>query len=418
VVLNPLNGDLYVADWVVNSIRRLSGGVVTTLATGFSSPCGACLSANGTVLHVADYGSHRLLAVAIDTGDVGAAAGTGAAGFEDGPAVAVARLNGPVDCAFWAGGGGVAYISDSLNHAIRSLAGGFVATLAGTDAAGWRDGAAAYAALNRPWGLALSLDNATLFFAEFAGHRVRAVALGAPGPVVRTLAGNGTAASSNGVGSAAAFNAPVSLLVGPRSGLVYLAEWFGNRVRRVDPLTGNVSTLAGSGVAGFTQGPAAAAKFNRPIGLAATADESAWYLMQQTQPALRSVVCSPPTFSPAVSASASGSSSSATASGTATGSVSESISPTVTSSGTLTQLGTLSSSSSPTGSPTTSTTPSPSSAAGQCSVTTLAGSDAAPPGCSAGVGASATFTRPCPCWPPPRAPTSSWRTAAAGTCST
>jgi sugar lactone lactonase YvrE len=278
VVINPGNGDMYISDWTVNVVRKLSSGVVSTLATGFNNPCGACMDPSNAVLYVADSGSNKLLAVAVATGVVNSVAGVGTPGAVNGPATSVALLNEPVDCAL--GVGGVVYIADKSNHMIRTLAGGVVTTLLGAGIAGYKDGAGAYALLNQPWGVALSRDNTTLFVAESAGNRVRAVALGVPGPVVSTLAGSGAAALSNGLGSAAAFSGPVSLLVGPRSGALYLADYINNLVRRIDPFTGNVSTLAGTATGGLVNGPAASAQFNRPIGLQASVDESVLFLAQ------------------------------------------------------------------------------------------------------------------------------------------
>ncbi len=300
VVVNPGNGDMYISDWTV--VRKLSGGAVSTLATGFNSPCGACMASSNDILYVADSGSNKLLAVTVATGVVSPAAGAGAPGAVNGPATSVALLNGPVDCAL--GVNGVVYIADKINHMIRTLAGGVVATLLGAGVAGYRDGAGVYALLNQPWGLALSRDNATLYVVESAGNRVRSVALGAPGPVVSTLAGSGAAAFSNGIGPQAAFSGPVSLLVGPRSGVLYVTDSANNRVRRIDPFSGNVSTLTGTATGGLVNGPAASAQFNFPIGMQASADESVLFLAQSFLPALRSVVCLPLTATPAASASA------------------------------------------------------------------------------------------------------------------
>jgi IPT/TIG domain. len=85
--------------------------------------------------------------------------------------------------------------------------------------------------------------------------------------VVSTLAGSGSAGYQDGKGEAASFN-----FDGVRSQLsvddnlnVYVPDGGNQRIRKIAP-DGTVTTLAGSGVKGFADGPAAAAQFNNPCG--------------------------------------------------------------------------------------------------------------------------------------------------------
>ena len=83
---------------------------------------------------------------------------------------------------------------------------------------------------------------------------------------VSTLAGSGTFGWGEGEGTQARFNAPRGVVV-DGNGNTIVADTFNHRIRKVDLATQTVSTVAGTGVNGFQDGPAAQAKMNRPRGL-------------------------------------------------------------------------------------------------------------------------------------------------------
>lgn len=100
-----------------------------------------------------------------------------------------------------------------------------------------------------------------LYVADLYNRTVRKVS---PTGVVTTLAGvPGQDGTSDGQGAAARFNSPGSLAVDP-SGVVYVADWGANTIRRIDT-SGTVSTIAGTPFLGGTQdGTGAAARFQNP----------------------------------------------------------------------------------------------------------------------------------------------------------
>ena len=82
---------------------------------------------------------------------------------------------------------------------------------------------------------------------------------------VSSLAGSGSAGWVDGQGAAAKLNVPHGVSIDPSTLTLCVAEFNGHRVRRIT-LAGLVTTLAGSGVSGFADGLGAAAKFSSPHG--------------------------------------------------------------------------------------------------------------------------------------------------------
>ncbi|KAL4115755.1 hypothetical protein PRIC2_012761 [Phytophthora ramorum] len=85
---------------------------------------------------------------------------------------------------------------------------------------------------------------------------------------VTTVAGDGTAGFLDGPTVAARFNHPRGVAV-DSNGVVYVADTANHRIRKIDPTTNTVSTLAGDGIEGFTDGAAlSAARFSYPSDVA------------------------------------------------------------------------------------------------------------------------------------------------------
>lgn len=85
----------------------------------------------------------------------------------------------------------------------------------------------------------------------------------------RTVAGDGLSGHVDGPAAHARFELPTDVAVGPE-GEVYIADTFNHRIRVIRG--GHVTTFAGSGLPGFTDAPARRARFKRPYGVAVAAD--------------------------------------------------------------------------------------------------------------------------------------------------
>jgi len=274
-------GALYIADSQNCMIRKVTAaGVVTTFSGGFingtgqpcgnsngainvaqfSGPSGTAVDSTGAI-YVADTFNHTIRK--ISGGVVSTLAGlAGSAGSADGTG-STARFNAPrgiaVDSA------GTVYVADSNNHTIRTITpGGLVTTIAGLPGSpGSVDGTGTAARFNQPRGVAV--DSAgTVYVADNNNHTIRKITAGA---VVTTWAGlAGTSGNTDGTGTAARFSGPRGVAV-DGAGNVYVADANNNKIRKVDAAA-VVTTFAGATVQGGFDGTGQGARFNGPEAVA------------------------------------------------------------------------------------------------------------------------------------------------------
>nr|WP_121270345.1 hypothetical protein [Pedobacter schmidteae] len=179
------------------------------------------------------------------------------------------------------------FISEgSGNRIIRIDRAGNTTVLAGTGVAGSVNGDETVAQFYGPWGLTIdkegnlyTVDNT----AATGSHKVRKITIDAAyKATVTTIAGSGSAGGANGVGTAATFSRPSGLCYDEGRNCLYVAEWGGHRVRKVDLATNTVSLIAGSGTAGISAGVGATATFNFPWGVKLSADGNSLYVSSWT----------------------------------------------------------------------------------------------------------------------------------------
>jgi len=265
-------GNIYVGDRLNNLIRKISStGVVTTLAgsgaygssngTGtaasFASPYGVAIDASGNV-YVGD-GGNNLIRKITPGGVVTTFAGSGGFGSANGMGTSATFYNpqGVV-----ADASGNIYVADMGNRMIRKItAAGIVTTLAGSGAYGSVNGSGATASFGELSGITVDTSG-NVYIADGGQNRIRKITSTG---VVTTLAGSGAAGSTNGTGAAASFNAPYGITV-DASGNVYVSDNGNRKIRKITS-AGEVTTLAGTGAAGSTNGIPTVATFTNPDGL-------------------------------------------------------------------------------------------------------------------------------------------------------
>jgi sugar lactone lactonase YvrE len=304
VVVDPERGDVYIADTFNSRVRRVDrAGRITTIAgsgdIGDGGPAPAAdlsllgsISVAGDSLYIADTGHHRVRAVDLRRGLIRTVAGTGEPGASgDGGPAMVARLYRPEFVAATAAGD--LYIADTFNNRVRKVdhASGAIATIAGTGEAAFNgDGIPAVsAALFSPEGLAVDGEG-RLYIADMGNDRIRRV--DPESGTITTVAGTGdTGFNGDGrPGTETALNFPLSLAYSARRKALLIADLFNQRIRSLDLASGVVSTVAGTGEPGTAGdgGLAVAAQVHNPEGILVDGDDNL-YIADHTNHRVRRV---------------------------------------------------------------------------------------------------------------------------------
>jgi len=286
-------GNIYIADTGNNVVRMISAGtgIISTVAgtgpAGYTGDAGAATNATlhgpkavaldaADNLYIADTDNNVIREVLAQTGIISTIVGTGT-GLVTPSGVAV-DLYGNV------------YISDTGNNAVRKLnaLNGIISTVASvTDPTGlsYTPSAAAITGLTGIY----STPSGVLLVASPSGSIVKQINLATN--AVTTVAGDGTSgyAGNGSLATSAELSSPNNA-VEDAAGNIYIADTGNSVLRRVDAYTGNISTIAGTGTAGYTGngGAATSAELNSPAGIALDASANV-YLVDSSADVLRKI---------------------------------------------------------------------------------------------------------------------------------
>lgn len=260
-------GNIYVAEFFNSTIRKItpSGAVTTFAGTGsagyadgpgataqFNYPQGVAVDASGNV-YVGDTGNNRIRKIT-PAGVVSTLAGDGTLGYAEGTGTG-AKFNNPMQLAV--DGAGNLYLNDTSNYRIRKITpAGVTSTYAGSGSRGYVDGSAGSAQF--AGGGALVFDGSgNLYMTD--NNMIRKISSSGN---VTTLAGSPTNGYVDGNGTNARFDGAFGIAI-DSSGVLFVTDSNNARIRRVT-MAGDVTTYAGSGSQGLVDGPALSAKFSPP----------------------------------------------------------------------------------------------------------------------------------------------------------
>jgi sugar lactone lactonase YvrE len=280
-------GNLYMDDYLSNQVRKINtSGTITTIAgvsiNGFTGDGGLATSAeldspyglaadNGGNLYIADSYNSRIRQVNT-AGIITTIAGDGYVDYSgDGGLATKAEIEEPTGVC--TDGAGNIYIGDDDNNRVRMVnPSGTITTFAGTGITGFSGdgGLATSAKLNSPGSLVKDVAG-NIYFADVFNNRIRMINSSG---IITTVAGSDTIVGFSGDGgpaTSAKLSQPRAIAF-DGAGNMYICDVGNNRVRKVD-LSGFITTIAGTGTAGYSgdAGAAAAAKLNSPSGVAVDA---------------------------------------------------------------------------------------------------------------------------------------------------
>ena len=159
------------------------------------------------------------------------------------------------------------YINTTTSEIFKYVGGGnVIGTTVGNQNSGFIDANGTAARFNGPNDIAVDSEN-NLFIADTNNHAIRKVDIYGN---VTTVAGTGLAGYRDGQAGQAQFNSPSGIILDDL-GNVYVSDTNNNTIRKID-IFGSVSTFSGCGLAGSVNGPPGLARFNSPKGITFDAD--------------------------------------------------------------------------------------------------------------------------------------------------
>jgi hypothetical protein len=267
-----------------------NGDNIQATTAELSFPYGVCLDAYNN-MYIAEWGNHRVRKVDAATGIITTIAGTGliTGSIGDGGPATSALIQGPYDIRVDAGGN-VFFVDANKNRVRKIDPSGTISTLAGDTAGFSGDGGPATSAiLNYPTGIILDASG-NIYIADQYNNRIRKITV-ATG-IITTVVGTGTAGytGDGAAASSARISAPDRIAL-DAAGDLYISDAGNNVIRKVTMSTGIITTVVGTGSVGYSGdgGAATSATLSDPSGIVFDASGN-MYIADASNNVIREVV--------------------------------------------------------------------------------------------------------------------------------
>lgn len=290
---DPAENCLYVAESSLNRIRKvdMTLNTVTVVAgssiSGYLEGTGTAIRFNvlgGLVmdsaakkLYVSDYGNNRVRVIDTETYTSSLVAGSGVLGYAEGEG-SLAAFRRPQSLRL-SPSKRIIYVCDSVNHMVRAVdldANSMTSRVAGSGTQGDLGGTSLAARFNTPYAAETDFGAGIMYVADTVNNKIKTVDFGSEN-YVSFFSGLGLYGGDGNTIPSATFNSPVDVCINTLTGMVYILDSINHVIRRVDE-SGVVSTIAGTGTAGYAEGPGLSAQFNAPRGICADPYEDKLYI--------------------------------------------------------------------------------------------------------------------------------------------
>jgi hypothetical protein len=270
LAVEPQVRKLNVATGELTTIAGSVGGYKDGIGTAamFYRVSGITTDSTGSNLYVAE--NNRIRKIVVATGEVTTLAGSKNFGYLDGIGTA-ARFGSPQGIAIDSTGTYLYVVG--LDSRIRKIAvaTGVVTTVAGSGVAGYMDGIGTATQFNRPTGISIDSTDTNLYVTDTVSNTIRKIVIETS--EVTTFAGSGVAGYMDGIGTAAQFNNPWGVGFDSTGTNLYVSDSMNHRIRKIVVATGEVTTIAGSTLQGYTDGTGTATQFNIPRSITVVSDD-------------------------------------------------------------------------------------------------------------------------------------------------
>ncbi len=267
IVVTTLDGEILYA--IGSGAAGRANGDFTSAT--FNRPQGMALSPDGNLLYIADLENHLIRAANLSLETVSTIAGTGYQGraLPTGRPGRETALSSPWDLLL---DGDRLYIAIAGLHQIwvHDLKNDRITLFAGSGQEGMDDGPPLQASLAQPSGFAT--DGTTLFFADSESSAIRQMALDGLGRLT-TIIGQGLFDFGDVDGAAPDARLQHALGIAWVDGVLYVADTYNHKIKRVDPISGYSETWIGTGAVGWQDGAGTQARLAEPSGLAVAFDK-------------------------------------------------------------------------------------------------------------------------------------------------
>jgi len=250
-----------------NGSLGFSGDGGPATSANLNSPSALCMDLHGN-MYISDVGNNRIRKVSAANQIITTVVGSGTSGYTgDGGPASLATLNNPTGVAI--DGLGNLYIADKDNNVIRKVdPSGIISTVAGTGSGSFSgDGGPAIAAsISRPYAVAVDAEG-NMYIADQGNSRIREVNTSG---IISTIAGGGSLGySTDGVPATSVSLCTINGVGVDQSGIVYFSNFNCHRFLKI--VSGLLYDVAGYDSPGYSGdgGPADSANVEYPYGISA-----------------------------------------------------------------------------------------------------------------------------------------------------